>query len=252
MKFIQYPLFILSLAILPAAQADSIHVPAFSLSGPALAQGASGNKAGQLLSNANGVTTIAVTGWQSSAGHYTEQGAGNYRDQSSFNVAVNPGYRITGFSFTGTFVGVQVLDANPGVPNSSLVTPGAADNGAHVGISLGRGVNGAAFAEPSRQISQLNGSFDFELSVKNLSLSEALSLSLYGGVDMFARAGEWVIENDAGSFYRYYDNYASMNILNPTLTVYYAPALAVPEPESYAMLLLGLAFMGMARRRKSV
>lgn len=193
-----------------------------------------GDSADTLLSDANGVTRIGLTSAAGNLSAYTTRyQQGNFY-AGLFEVTVNPGYRVTGFAFSGTFEGVLDVPSNPdGSPGN-----GFAFNSGNVEFSAGSRPYGVFYGEHSQRFDMLDGAIPFTMSSGQLSLTTDFNLSLQGLVLVSAYPS--VTPQNPGGI----DSFASLRLANPVFTIYTA---AVPEPASYAMLLAGLAVLGLRR-----
>ncbi|RSZ58585.1 PEP-CTERM sorting domain-containing protein [Massilia atriviolacea] len=212
-----------------AAAPTVIEATAFTFSNP------DSTVADVLVSDADGATTIRFSDFASSMAVKSSDADGNAYS-GDLNFAVRSGYHITGYSFSATFAGT--LDA--------AVAPGG-----QAGTASNRGSVSLLASAPSgwstggnRQASQLNGNDAFVFSAANLSLRESMSMSLNGSMTVFAMPASWTTPDGV---VHSQDSWAGLALLNPTLTVYTS---AVPEPETYAMLALGLAVIGLTRRTR--
>ncbi|MDQ1831382.1 PEP-CTERM sorting domain-containing protein [Massilia scottii] len=190
-----------------------------------------------LVSDVAGATTIRFSDFASSMAGNTSDADGNaYSADMTF--AVRSGYQVTGYSFSGTFVGT--LDT--AVPPDGLAGAGTASNRASVSL-FASGANDWNGSH-SRSVNKLNGNESFVFSAANLTLRDMLTMSLNSSMTLFASPAVWTTPD--GVVHRQ-DSWAGLSVLNPTLTVY---TTAVPEPETYAMLALGLAVIGLTRRTR--
>ncbi|WP_157778378.1 PEP-CTERM sorting domain-containing protein [Massilia violaceinigra] len=190
-----------------------------------------------LVSDVAGATTIRLSDFVSSMTGKTSDAAGNaYSADMSF--AVRSGYQVTGYSFSGTFAGT--LDT--AVPPGGLAGAGTASNRGAVSL-FASGANDWSENHFS-SVYRLNGNESFVFSAANLTLKDVLTMSLNSSMTMFASPAVWTTSD--GVVHRQ-ASWAGLSVLNPTLTVYTS---AVPEPETYAMLALGLAVIGLTRRTR--
>lgn len=196
-----------------------------------------GDSADVLLSDTNGVTRIGLTSAADNLSAYTSRyQQGNFY-AGLFEVTVHPGYRVTGFSFSGTFEGVLDVPPNPdGSPGN-----GFAFNSGNVEFSAGSRPYGVFYGEHSQRFDMLDGAIPFTMSSGQLSLTTDFNLSLQGLI--LVSAYPTVTPQNPGGI----DSFASLRLANPVFTIY---TTAVPEPATYAMLLAGMAIVGLARRRR--
>jgi hypothetical protein len=85
----------------------------------------------------------------------------------------------------------------------------------------------------------LNGSDAFVFASGPLSVSSSLAMSINASMTLFATPAI----GSGGS----QDSWASLSVQNPTITIY---SSMVPEPETYGMLALGLAVIGLTGRTR--
>lgn len=251
----------LGLACAGTAQADAIlDTHAFTLS-----NNASWQESSVLLSDANGVTKLDLSELQLNLANYAYSQsndslpgmAGNY-DSYALNIGLKQGYQITGFSLSATFNGtLNVGKFNPDdIPSNAEYSPdhAYATNSFTLGMLAGNADgNGSYVHDRSTTHANLSGNLGAMLSADHLSLTNDFVLTMYGAVNSSALADQWTRYNWWGSVYsEFMPSSANMEIDHPVLTIYSAPLAApVPEPETYAMLLAGLAAVTvLARRRK--
>lgn len=176
-----------------------------------------------------------------------DYGNGNLHS-ASFILDVRPGYQITGIKFSALLTGE--LQTTP-IPRGDYYSgqEGVAINDMRTWMNLGTSLYGRDIGRKYVQSDNINGTRDFSIGMYGLSLTGQKHLEVMSSAGTGAQASSWT--------YAYYDayytsgdaSYASMSVLNPTLTIYTAP---VPEPETYAMLLAGLIGVGaIARRRRA-
>lgn len=214
-----------------AAAPTVIETTAFTFSNP------DSSTADVLVSDAGGATTIRFSDFASSMAVQSNDADGaSY--SSELNFAVRGGYMITGYSFSATFAGT--LDA--ALPPGGLAGAGSAANRGAVSL-FASGPNDWSGSN-SRQVKLLNGNQNFVFSAAELTLRDAMNLSFSGSMTVFSTPAVWTTPD--GVVHRQ-DSLASLALLNPTLTIY---TTAVPEPETYAMLALGLAVIGLTGRTR--
>ncbi|CUI07519.1 PEP-CTERM sorting domain-containing protein [Massilia antarctica] len=190
-----------------------------------------------LVSDVAGATTIRFSDFASSMALNTSDAAGDaYSADMTF--AVRAGYQVTGYSFSATFAGT--LD--PAVAPGGLAGAGTATNRGAVSLFASGADDWSS--QGNRKVNKLNGNDSFVFSAANLTLRDVMTLSLNSSMTLFAAPALWTTPD--GVVHRQ-DSWAGLSVLNPTLTVYTA---AVPEPETYAMLALGLAVIGLTRRTR--
>ncbi|MBA5637803.1 PEP-CTERM sorting domain-containing protein [Duganella sp. LX20W] len=148
------------------------------------------------------------------------------------------GYVITGYSISASVSGVLKTPEKPPEANGTWV-PGQASNEAVIylpdaqgGLTSGR-MNNVTTATP------------FEYGVHGLSISHATHLQFGTFANASAAYASW--DDMFGT--NKLSSYAKMDVSAPSLTIYTALA-PVPEPETWGMLLAGVAVIGMVKRRK--
>ncbi|WP_166892843.1 PEP-CTERM sorting domain-containing protein [Massilia sp. CCM 8734] len=189
-----------------------------------------------LVSDTGSATTIRFSDFASSMAVKSSEADGtDYSGEMSF--AARSGYLITGYSFSATFAGT--LDA--AVPPGGLAGAGTASNRGSVSLFASGADNWSR--NGNRQVKLLNGNDAFVFNAGNIMLTQ-MSMSLNGSMTVFATPASWTTPDGV---VHSQDSLAGLTLLNPTLTVYTS---AVPEPETYAMLALGLAVIGLTRRTR--
>lgn len=211
-----------------------------------------------LLSDQDGVTRFVLNGVsQYVAGQLmSSYSVGNsiaedgVSKRSALYFDVRAGYRITGYTFSGNFVGDYYVGLAP--DGRSVTRAGVADNSAGFKVD--------ASGSPSGSVQEFNaktvlGSTSFTLESNALSLDGRVALYLDSSAYAYARSTSYAYTPVDGMppYWSQTPSLAAIRFQNLSMTVYTAPiAAAVPEPETYAMLLAGLAAVGVAaRRRKS-
>ncbi|MDQ1815278.1 PEP-CTERM sorting domain-containing protein [Massilia sp. CCM 9210] len=198
-------------------------------------------KADVITSDANGVTTIALTDaamtLKTATTHY-ENGDGY---NGWFGITLRPGYRMTGFSLSGTVLGELGPIRTPGgKPGDGFTT-----NSAKIDLYASSSATGWS-SKQTMQHSMVDGSIPFVLASGPLSLTGRVGLSMWSPVNVTSTPYYPPGPPDGSSGPQVL-TLSSMQILNPTLTIYTS---AVPEPETYGMLLAGVAVIGLVRRRR--
>jgi hypothetical protein len=195
-----------------------------------------GDSADVLLSDAHGVTRIGLASAASSLFAYTSRyQEGNFY-AGLFEVTVHKGYRVTGFSFSGTFEGVLDVPPKPnGTPGN-----GFAYNSGNIEFSAGSRPYGIFYGAHTQRVDMLDGAIPFTMASGQLALTTDFNLSLQGLILVSA------YPTITPQYPSGIDSFASLRVVNPVFTIY---TTAVPEPAGYAMLLAGIAIIGLARRR---
>lgn len=200
-----------------------------------------------LLSDAGGVTKLGMTSLGTSLGMDTAGQSTSNGDlyTGMFDITVRDGYRVTGFSFAATLVGVlQVAEAPPG---TSTILPGSASNRGSLEVQALTAPYGQRIAGESFRQESLNGTQNVLLQGSGVSLTDSFTMMITGSSYINAMLGQYRVTGDEYSYDVSLPAYASYRIVNPTLTIFTSP---VPEPGSYAMLLAGLALCGAAGLRR--
>ncbi len=158
----------------------------------------------------------------------------------TYRLTVKQGYRVTGFSLAATLTG----KLEPGELNG---VPGVANNNGGFSFTAYRSTPLDSLLQREYKVSQLNGS-----ELKTLSdeavLPSSFLLDLYAGQNAYAQGVPFEECHPYwGCNIAYSHASASMWVKDMVLTVHTAP---VPEPETYAMLLGGLAVTGFLARRR--
>ncbi|NHZ39752.1 PEP-CTERM sorting domain-containing protein [Massilia aquatica] len=211
-----------------AAAPTVIEAQAFTFSNP------DSSVADVLVSDTGAATTIRFSDFANSMAVSSNDADGNgYSGDLGF--AARSGYVITGYSFSATFVGTLDAAMAPGGQGGSASNRGA--------VSLFANGDDNWSTNSNRQVNLLNGNDTFVFSSGNVALTH-MTMSLNGSMTVFAMPATWTTPDGV---LHSQDSFAGLTLLNPTLTVYTS---AVPEPETYAMLALGLAVIGLTRRTR--
>ncbi|MGK5046954.1 PEP-CTERM sorting domain-containing protein [Janthinobacterium sp. GB4P2] len=200
-----------------------------------------------LLSDTNGVTKIGLTGLATSLlmDNYGQSLSNGNQHTGMFDVSVRDGYRVTGFSFAATLVGVTLASEAPF--GSVTQFPGLASNNGWFGANARTSPNGHSLAGESMQLENLNGTQQVLLQGKGLSLSDHFTMAVFGASSISATGGLYYMSGHDWGQSIGLPSYASFRVDNPTLTIFTSP---VPEPGTYAMLLAGLTLCGAASLRR--
>ena len=174
------------------------------------------------------------SGWSA----YDDQGtfqqtASNYA--SGYQLSTRDGYHISMITLNLTFSG-QLQQAE-----SPIDPPGYASNYTLDGMQLTNG--GAVVLSDGRRIDNLNGSQQVQMTFSDLAWAQTVGLALQSQVWMGAQG------IPPNGLLPGLPSFASMNITDAVLTIYTGVS-PVPEPGTYAMLLAGMALVGVAARRR--
>lgn len=191
-----------------------------------------------VLSDQGGATQVTTAAWQTAnntaaGGSYTE--GNDY--QISMTLAPAAGYVITGYSISALASGTLYTSPKPPEANGTWV-PGVAKNLALIYLSDGKG------GFTTKEIDNITTPVQFEYGVHGLSLDHATNLTFSTLSSAGTAYGRW---EDMNGEYKY-GSYAQLSLSAPSLTIYTALA-PVPEPETWGMLLAGIALIGVAKRR---
>lgn len=194
-----------------------------------------------ILSDTAGATTITTPSWGNVLNLTYGSSGGIGEDYwLAMKLAPKAGYVITGFSFSATVSGV--LEANsvppPDVPPEAF-TPGVAKNEA--GIYLPDGAGGTT----GKLLHDVTDAQQYAFERHDLSIDHATDFLFQTRVYATTQYAHWETPTGGGKW----GSYAEVHLNDPRLTIYTALA-PVPEPESWAMLLGGLALVGVAARRR--
>lgn len=172
-----------------------------------------------------------------------------------FSVSARDGYRVTSVEYSGVISG-ELLPA-PDYPDSWPYSywGGTATNVSQTTFSAYEpDANPPNYVQKILTFKDLNGTVPFSLKNSTQLLPQAFKISLeaYAWVSVTPGGGEWFPgQGDEGYYSWMTPSTSTLRILNPVLTLTYAPLSAVPEPSTYAMLLAGLALCGIVRRRRA-
>lgn len=194
-----------------------------------------------ILSDQGGATTVTTSAWGSVLDlHVGSLSIGEYY---TLGMTLNPkaGYVITGFSFTATVAGILNTPSGPpaGIPMSNF-TPGFARNGAGIYLPDGDGNS------VSKILTTYTTPTQYSFARNDLSIDSAKAFEFVTNAYVWAEYAHWSYpggEGKAGSE-------AAIRLTDPRLTIYTALA-PVPEPESWAMMLAGMALVGVVVRRRA-
>jgi len=191
-----------------------------------------------VLSDQGGVTKFSTAVWQQ-VHQLSTGGLGDaYEFQMNMTIAPTAGRIITGYSISGLTSGTLQTPAKPPEANNSW-RPGAAENTASIYLTDTKG----QFL--SKTSTDIISPAPMELGVYNLALDRATRLTFATHTGVWAQYATWW-ENEYTE--HKLSSVAAVNFSAPTLTIYTALA-PVPEPETWGMLLAGVALIGLAKRR---
>lgn len=200
----------------------------------------SGSQMLDVLSARNGVVTVTTAPWQTI--HHDLVAGGSFPTWSEYMLSMTltpaAGYVITGYSISASVSGVLETPEKPPEANDTWV-PGQASNKAVIYL---QDANGGL---TSKEINDTTTATPFEYGVHGLSINHATNLQFGTFANAYATYAHWddMFGGDRLS------SYAEINVSAPSLTIYTALA-PVPEPETWGMLLAGVAMIGMAKRRR--
>ena len=195
-----------------------------------------------ILNAQHGVVKLTTAEWQTI--HNVTTSGNDFPDvkdyQLSMTLAPAAGYIITGYSISATVSGTLDIPAKPPQANSTW-TPGMATNVAEIYLPDGKG------GSTVKKINDVTTPAVFEYSIQGLSIDHATSLWFDTFAGAYAANGRW---SDMYGDYRAIAS-SHISVSAPSLTIYTALA-PVPEPETWGMLLAGIALIGVAKRRSKV
>jgi hypothetical protein len=203
--------------------------------------------AGHLISTSNNASTFAFPSFTEALNFpLANYSNGNLHD-GTFTLNVHNGFQITGIKFSGTLTG-QLQAARVPTGDYYYGQDGVASNHSQMWMTVGTSLYGNDLGQRSVTYDSTNGSREFSLSMNRLELTGQKNLELTVVGSTWAENSFWTYAYGDSYFSGGDFSYASFSVLNPTLTFYTAP---VPEPETYAMMLAGLAGLGLMARRRA-
>ncbi|WP_256077447.1 PEP-CTERM sorting domain-containing protein [Massilia sp. YIM B04103] len=217
------------------AFAQDINAQAFTLSN---AGGWWGDNI-KLLSDTNGITTISM-GYGPCCSDVIDAGPGRSNGDNAlqnFNVNTRAGYRVTGFSVSAKLIGSLSVGEHDG-------ERGEATN--RGGFEFTAYQNGTTLLTRRWEQAQLQGT-ETHLVSGQAVLPSSFSLDILAWQSAYAQGALYYTCNPASCSEHWATSSASLKVTDLVLTVQTAP---VPEPETYAMLLGGLAITAFVARRR--
>lgn len=202
--------------------------------------------AGHLLSSSNSATSIALTSYGRAINFPLGSNSTGDIHNGIFSLRVNNGFRVTGITFSGTLSGVL----QPALARTEFgydSQPGSATNSADMGLKIGSSPFSDDLGRTTSNQVDINGNRQFSLSVNHLNLTGEKNVEIGVAGSYNTESGIWTYAVGDVYYSGIDPSYASIAMLNPTLTIYTA---AVPEPETYGMMLAGLAGLGFVMRRR--
>ncbi|WP_193615809.1 FxDxF family PEP-CTERM protein [Massilia sp. YMA4] len=162
--------------------------------------------------------------------------ASDYRFwQNEYEIGVKAGYKITGITLTGSFYGA--------LAPAQWTMPGDAGN--DLGFGFGTYHTEHPLESNWATAKDLNGRKDFSLTLGKTALEGEFTVSFNGRNEVTAES-VWYLDELSNEQY-WLGSSASAGLGQLTMTVNIA---AVPEPQTWAMLLGGLALAGAVARRR--
>lgn len=156
--------------------------------------------------------------------------------QNEYDIGVKAGYKITGITVTGSFHGA--------LAPAEWTMPGVAGN--ELGFGFGTYHTEHPLESNWATAKDLDGRKDFSLTLGTTALAGEFTVSFQGRNEVTAES-VWYLDEWSNEQY-WLGSSASAGLGELTMTVNIA---AVPEPQTWAMLLGGLALAGaMARRQR--
>jgi hypothetical protein len=198
-------------------------------------------EADTITSDANGVTRIRLNDAASELASTSNFYEGGNAYQGWFGLTLREGYRMTGFSLSGTLVGDLGVPVIPGGQPGNGVTEN--------GIKFTLGASNAASGTSSNlmlQRTMIQGALPFVLASEALSMTGQVNMGLWSPLRVYS-SPYYLGGHPDGGMGQEIRPLVSLRVLNPTLTIYTS---AVPEPSTYGMLLAGVAVIGLVRRRR--
>ncbi|RFP10165.1 MULTISPECIES: PEPxxWA-CTERM sorting domain-containing protein [unclassified Duganella] len=194
-----------------------------------------------VLSDHGGATKVTTAAWGPT--HNTSSGGYAEYDYYQMSMAITPaaGYVITGYSVSAYVSGTLETPEKPAEANGSWV-PGSAKNSAVVYLPDGHG------GTVSKTIDNATTPKLLEFDVHGLSIEQTTKFSFATFTGARASYASWWGLTDGMPDEHMLGSYSHIALTAPSLTIYTALA-AVPEPETWAMLLAGIALVGVAKRR---
>lgn len=234
----------LSAQVLPAASPLTLDYSRHAGDGP-------GEPSISLLAVGDGYSRFSLDSVRDT--HYGGASEGNHTETLGLlGFTIAPGYVVTGFEFNGTLSGsLFVQDAShvAGLISQSI---GSATNLVRAQIDIVEyGRNYFSFdrtendgqwnniTDPENATFGITGAWSGQIGLSTTIFTSAMTTPTF-------YQAEW-----GGRWYesRFYSA-AGVRIDNPTLTLFYSPVAAVPEPTAWMMFLGGFAVLGFRLRRR--
>ncbi len=223
---------------------QTIETPTFTLSLP----GNWNNAQMTILSDQGGTLRIGMAGVQSTPVVMTD--LGNQPGYSSelggtvLDAHVAPGYRISSITLSGTLTGL--LDVAPlpdvcGRPDYGCGL-GTATNQATLELFTGRGTTPIDYQQ--LEVNNLDGERHFSLTT-TAELGDSFDFYIASYNTAYAEAGRYM--QLGASSTNYLPTTSGIGFGDMVMAV---QIVAVPEPDTYAMLLAGMGLLGVAARRQ--
>lgn len=197
----------------------------------------------KLSSDQNGIASISLPdfGRRLQAGTYPSGIEFNDSYARSYIVTPRPGYRVSHFELSGLMEGELYRGQ---VPAGLSGSPGSVWGTMDLSASAWALQPSSILNQVTYHAANVEGYVPFAIKSDPLDLSVPFEIYVSGRVTSTVWSATW--QSPSGGMG---SDSSTLNIawLNPTLTIYTQP---VPEPQTYAMLLGGLAVIGALRRRQ--
>jgi hypothetical protein len=199
-----------------------------------------------LVSDVNGAATFSLFD-AVDALRYPYMWQYNNQYSGMFQLSARAGYKVTGYSFSGRFVGEHYIGRSP----DGSGRPGGADTSAGADSYLQDAVTGEVSGFRSYAVGNVQGTAGFTLDSGPLDRTDAFYLAFGGWAYGWASPAIWTTyDPNTGPTNNYDFSRAEIGLNGPLLLTVYTQAIAVPEPHTYALTLAGLALLAGAVRRR--